>query len=75
MLLNDSLASGLPASPSGNEEIPDKWRLVMGHANVGLVFGSFMLRVDCSHNSNGGNSICWVTYLTLIKYYSSVRCE
>lgn len=75
MLLNDSLASGVPASPGGNEEIPGKWRLVMGHASVDLVFGSYMLRVEWSHNSNGGNSVCWVTCLSLIKYYSSVHCE
>ena len=74
-LLNDCLASGVPASPTGDEEIPGKWRLVTGHANVDLVFGSFMLRVEWSRNSHGGNSVCWVTYLSLIKYYSSVRRE
>lgn len=67
MLLKDCLASGVPASASGNEEIPGKWLLVMGRANVGLISGSFMPRSEHSRNSNGGNSVCSVMYLSLIK--------
>lgn len=68
MLWNDSLASWMPASPSGSEEVPGEWPLVMGRANIDLIFGSFMLRTERSHNSSGGNSVRSVMYLSLIKY-------
>lgn len=58
----------MPASPSGSEEVPGEWPLVMGRADIDLIFGSFMLRTERSHNSSGGNSVRSVMYLSLIKY-------
>ena len=66
--LKASLPSGVPAGPCGNEEMPGKWLSAMGHANVDLILGTFRLRTERSHNANGGNSVCSVMYLSLIKY-------
>ena len=57
----------MPVGPRGSEEVPGEWPWAVGHANVDLIFGSFVLRTERFHNSNGGNSVCGVTYLSLIK--------
>lgn len=53
--------------PTDMERYLGEWRFVMGRANVDLIFGTFMRRTERSLNSNGGNSVCLVMYLSLIK--------